>query len=229
MKYLVNLDTKEHVIYNYGMSWCQDSWRIVEADAEGWIEWDGGECPLPDDCMCEIKTPVVSTNIRAKIASEWIWGGTTFEWSRITHYRPILDKPTVKESLTVPAPEYDPRSVSFNLIDRLKSAHEAAQSIPDLLAELREALGPELLRMLTQPESRAGMSFYTDGKLHAHLPATNDISPPSGKPSAWAAAPDVETLKQWLRREMPAGTVIGDPAWWAPKIINALNQAKGDN
>lgn len=27
----------------------------------------------------------------------------------------------------------------------------------------------------------------------------------------------------WLCREMPAGTVIGDPAWWAPKIIAALS------
>ena len=33
----------------------------------------------------------------------------------------------------------DPRSVSFNLLDRLKAAH--AQQIPDLEAELREVLG----------------------------------------------------------------------------------------
>jgi hypothetical protein len=39
------------------------------------------------------------------------------------------------------APDYDPRSVSFNLINRLKAAHEAAQTIPDLEAELREVLG----------------------------------------------------------------------------------------
>jgi hypothetical protein len=28
-----------------------------------------------------------------------------------------------------------------------------------------------------------------------------------------------ETFAEWLRREMPAGTVIGDPDWWAPKIL----------
>jgi hypothetical protein len=39
------------------------------------------------------------------------------------------------------APDYDPRSVSFNLLDRLKAAHEHAQQIPDLEAELREVLG----------------------------------------------------------------------------------------
>lgn len=32
-----------------------------------------------------------------------------------------------------------------------------------------------------------------------------------------------EAFTAWLCREMPAGTVIGDPAWWAPKIIAALS------
>lgn len=27
-----------------------------------------------------------------------------------------------------------------------------------------------------------------------------------------------EQFKEWLCREMPAGTIIGDPAWWAPRI-----------
>lgn len=30
-----------------------------------------------------------------------------------------------------------------------------------------------------------------------------------------------EAFAEWLRREMPAGTVIGDPDWWAPKILRA--------
>jgi len=29
-------------------------------------------------------------------------------------------------------------------------------------------------------------------------------------------------LEDYLSREMPAGTVIGDPKWWAAKIANAL-------
>jgi len=30
---------------------------------------------------------------------------------------------------------------------------------------------------------------------------------------------------QWLAREMPAGTVIGDPQWWAPRIArNAIRR-----
>jgi hypothetical protein len=32
-------------------------------------------------------------------------------------------------------------------------------------------------------------------------------------------------LEDYMIREMPAGTVIGDPKWWAGKIANAIKQA----
>ena len=35
-----------------------------------------------------------------------------------------------------------------------------------------------------------------------------------------------ESFEQWLSREMPAGTVIGDPLWWAPKIRKALQSGE---
>ncbi|UXA66062.1 hypothetical protein [Xanthomonas prunicola] len=42
-----------------------------------------------------------------------------------------------------------------------------------------------------------------------------------------AAAKDVpELFVQWLEREMPAGTIIGKPAWWAPKLARALRSAE---
>lgn len=28
-----------------------------------------------------------------------------------------------------------------------------------------------------------------------------------------------ESFRTWLEREMPAGTVIGDPSWWADRIL----------
>ncbi|KGK59611.1 hypothetical protein NC00_01460 [Xanthomonas cannabis pv. phaseoli] len=41
------------------------------------------------------------------------------------------------------------------------------------------------------------------------------------------AAKDVpELFVQWLEREMPAGTIIGKPAWWAPKLTRALRSAE---
>ena len=36
---------------------------------------------------------------------------------------------------------------------------------------------------------------------------------------------DEQFFTEWLCREMPAGTVIGNPKWWVPKILNALNAA----
>lgn len=32
---------------------------------------------------------------------------------------------------------------------------------------------------------------------------------------------------EWLAREMPPGTVINDPRWWAPRIVRAVLRAAG--
>jgi hypothetical protein len=170
MKYLVNKETKEHVIY---VPWLMNSqWTLVEADSEGWIKHEGKECPLPDDCLCEVwvkgaKRPFALENPQK------------LYWSELFSYRPILteqaepvkasdhgEHDTMQDAMRaispeydkacddfeselsdfimgsneLKAPDYDPRSVSFNLLDRLKAAHEHAQQIPDLEAELREVL-----------------------------------------------------------------------------------------
>jgi hypothetical protein len=46
---------------------------------------------------------------------------------------------------------------------------------------------------------------------------------PSG-PDIKTEAPTVaaETFRSWLRREMPQGTVIGDPDWWVPRLMCAV-------
>ena len=31
-----------------------------------------------------------------------------------------------------------------------------------------------------------------------------------------------EEFTAWMRRELPANTIIGDPEWWARKILNAI-------
>jgi hypothetical protein len=33
---------------------------------------------------------------------------------------------------------------------------------------------------------------------------------------------EVDAFSDWLAREMPGGTVIGDPRWWASRIFNRL-------
>jgi hypothetical protein len=146
MKYLVNRKTKEHKLTTNTMSWGDKDWTLVQADPEGWIKHDGTECPLPDGARCDIRFNSGAL-VNTKTAYGWVW-------KNATHYRPILDdkvqerdakewsrrcEEAVKKALY---PDYDPRSVSFNIIDRLKSAHEAASEIPDLVAELRQALEP---------------------------------------------------------------------------------------
>jgi hypothetical protein len=143
MKYLVNRETKEHRIYEYADGNKHylpaeerpnnDDWMFVEADAEGWITNHYDTSPLSDESNCQIRNVDGTTS--------GIGRASDFYWRQVTSYRPILDNPVVKESLTAPAPDYDPRSVSFNLLKRLEAAHEAAQSIPELEAELRKVLG----------------------------------------------------------------------------------------
>jgi len=37
-----------------------------------------------------------------------------------------------------------------------------------------------------------------------------------------------EQFAEWLKREMPAGTVINDPQWWAPRILKAVLTASAE-
>jgi hypothetical protein len=105
-------------------------WTLVQSDEEGWIKHDGDEYPLPDDAPCLLRFKAGSETGRTA-GKHWCW-----DLGTISHYKPILE-----QEETTPAPQYDPRSVSFNLLKRLQAAHEAAQTIPDLEAKLREVLG----------------------------------------------------------------------------------------
>jgi hypothetical protein len=44
--------------------------------------------------------------------------------------------------------------------------------------------------------------------------------------AASAAAPN-NTFTEWLKREIPAGTVIGDPEWWVRRIIAKIRASEG--
>ena len=94
MKYLVNRETKEHkvatplaesIIKRYPDF--RDDWQLVEADSEGWIPWSGGECPLPDDCECNIKTKHMREHSMTRIAAGWDWAHDNY--NAITAYRPF--------------------------------------------------------------------------------------------------------------------------------------------
>lgn len=88
MIYAVNKRTKEHQVVG------PHSTILVPADADGWIKWGGGECPLPGDQLCEVN---LSYDLRftkpARPAKYWEWKGTN-----LVAYRPILDdKPHAPE------------------------------------------------------------------------------------------------------------------------------------
>jgi hypothetical protein len=147
MKYLVNRKTKEHVPYNgsrkHGEKAVENgdySLYVVEADSEGWVPHTGNECPLPDDAKCEVKFGNGVTIIWQPADRCW-WNN-----SALKAYRPILTE-KVQEPEPEPdsddgtRPEPPPADYGDDLVSRLKAAHEAAQQIPDIEAELREVLG----------------------------------------------------------------------------------------
>jgi hypothetical protein len=137
MKYLVNKETKEHkVTTDIFRSPNQiPDWLLVEADSDGWIKHEGDKCPLPDDARCEVKFADGFTG-RTLNAGYYGWSGLP-NYTKISHYRPILAEP---EKVQEPEPVVKD-SLTTDILDRLKAAHEHAQQIPDLEAELREVLG----------------------------------------------------------------------------------------
>ncbi len=98
MFYAINKQTKEHRICRPELSdhmlqpaiMVNADERTVEADADGWIPWDGGECPLPDGAKCEIKDDKgrVYKDVETPHSVMWLPDGSTI---KITAYRPILD------------------------------------------------------------------------------------------------------------------------------------------
>lgn len=92
MKYLVNRETKEHQIASEIAASSMERypsfaqyWKVVEADSEGWIEWSGGECPLPDDCQVETQ----------KHNGKFFGAGLAMNraWECIAAYRPVPSEP----------------------------------------------------------------------------------------------------------------------------------------
>ena len=70
-------------------------YQIIQADADGWIPWHGGECPLPDSaqCMYRMRDGEIDT---AKGSS--LWWHVEQEDTDIVAYRPILDEPSEPEA-----------------------------------------------------------------------------------------------------------------------------------
>lgn len=102
MIYAVNKRTKEHqVVKNPGKAkpgafldckYSDDKWLMVDATPDGWIEWHGRECPLPDEALCETMSRSGQVD-GPMIASDDNWHDDGKSWC-ISAYRPILDADT---------------------------------------------------------------------------------------------------------------------------------------
>ena len=144
MKYLVNKETKEHIVFHADVSVPHPQWGIVEADSEGWIPWNGGECPVPagTECYVQFKDGVKKVG---RCPEWWQWKHNMDD-AEITCYRPILaEKEEHGEHFKAYGAHMKASEayiVSENVFDRLRQATEAADSIPAILAEIN-ALLPE--------------------------------------------------------------------------------------
>lgn len=99
--YAINKRTKEHLVWDFRGPLPQPhDWHIVEADADGWIPWDGDdECPLPDDARLELKFADGDV-VGYSRAENVIWENypSDAHEERIIAYRPILDAEDEPES-----------------------------------------------------------------------------------------------------------------------------------
>ena len=68
-----------------------------KADADGWIEWGGGECPVGDDSLVDVRFPDGSEYFNTD--ADWDWSNASD--TPISHYRPSkkVVKPEFCESV----------------------------------------------------------------------------------------------------------------------------------
>ena len=100
MIYAVNKRTKEHLVHgapSLGRVAPCPEWYYVQADADGWIEWSGGECPLPGDQLCEVKVRGEGVPRGPKPAKVWAWDWMSMRSNDIIAYRPIIETPQAPE------------------------------------------------------------------------------------------------------------------------------------
>lgn len=133
MIYAINKRTKEHRVYRQPMDslfWAEC--ELVTADKDGWIPWDGGECPLPDDQPVEVMRKD-SMVVKRDAAHSVCWSDMGDSYT-VRRYRPILTENTKPE-----APEWDGEgekppvgSVCMRGYDRVKIlAHTTVGSVCD--------------------------------------------------------------------------------------------------
>ena len=103
MIYEINKKTKEHRISTIPAIW-DGRWKVVKADADGWIPWSGGECPLPKYAPCEVRYANGKKSEGGALDSccnmeQVFWDHDFGNRYNIIAYRPILND--IQESNTM--------------------------------------------------------------------------------------------------------------------------------
>lgn len=98
MIYAIHKKTKEHKLVSSAKDGTNpgfydsvfDRFRYVHADADGWIKWDQGECPLPHGALCDVK---MENGWRSQGESQQFpagaWGERFPCGEKIVAYRPV--------------------------------------------------------------------------------------------------------------------------------------------
>jgi hypothetical protein len=169
MKYLVHKNTKKHIQYTPAAASCGgEFWNIVEADADGWIPFGGGECPMPGDEKCEVRISIGEA-FGAMKSKSWVWTNKASSDKCIVAYRPICaEQVFIPQALGVSAENLSDLQNKYfkewlevrdnavinsgeSIFDRLLQATEAADSIPEILGEIN-ALLPSGYRVVRAPQ-----------------------------------------------------------------------------
>ena len=117
-----------------------------EPDADGWIEWKGGECPVAGLSVVDVKYFDVEGFVTG-IALDFVWGPNT----NIVYYRKTRSESeqATQEPKQVPVPESKPTIEQLaqdyrnakNYADRLqKEAGEAAVKAEEFAVEIRKKI-----------------------------------------------------------------------------------------
>ena len=111
-------------------------------DADGWIEWSGGECPVDKDARIDIRMTGGKTYYDTD--THWGWNADSF---KITHYRlhkPEQAKPEFCESVMRSIPDVETKPTIEQLAADYRNAKDYAESkqqeADDAKADANEAL-----------------------------------------------------------------------------------------
>ncbi len=77
-----------------------------------------------------------------------------------------------------------------------------------------------------EPDGNVIASFTDDVDAEVWCDTLNEAYRKGQESVCLPAREDAQIeFAEWLSREMPAGTVIGDPGWWAGRIFQAVHTA----